>query len=155
MPITIERLGIESAELALEMVQSLLAELGEEGDELGRLDAPKVLDAWFRNRQAVHLFVARDHEGRPVGLTTVVESFAIYANGSYGVINEMYVVPSHRSFGVGHRLIQAAKEFGAGRKWTRLDVTAPESERWARTRAFYEREGFRFAGPKLKLILLE
>jgi hypothetical protein len=32
-------------------------------------------------------------------------------------------------------------------------VTAPESERWRRTRRFYERGGFTFVGPKLKLRL--
>jgi GNAT superfamily N-acetyltransferase len=153
MPVTVERLGVESAEIAFEMVQKLLAELGEEGDELGTLDAAKVLDAWTRSQHAVHVFIARDSGGPPVGIMTIVESFAIYANGNYGIINEMYVVPSQRSSGVGRRLIQAVKEFGIERKWTRVDVTALESGRWARTRAFYEREGFRFAGPKLKLLL--
>jgi GNAT superfamily N-acetyltransferase len=153
MPVIVERLGVENAGVALEMVQRLLAELGEEGDELGALDSPKVLEAWTRSRGALHAFVARDSGGHPVGMMTVVESFAIYAEGHYGIINEMYVVPPHRSSGVGHQLIQAVKEFGVERRWTRIDVTAPESERWARTRAFYEREGFRFAGPKLKLLL--
>ena len=155
MIVAIERLGMENAGLALEMVLCLLTELGEEGDELGTLDSSKVLEAWSRSREAVHIFVAGDLGGHPVGIMTVVESFAIYANGSYGIINEMYVVPSHRSSGVGHQLIQAAKEFGVERKWTRVEVTAPESDRWARTRAFYQREGFRFAGPKLKLLLQE
>lgn len=153
MPATVERLGIENAGLALEMVQRLLTELGEEGDELGALDSPKILEAWARSRDDVHIFVARVSGGQPVGITTVVESFAIYANGNYGIINEMYVDPSHRSSGVGRRLIQAVKEFGVERRWTRIEVTAPESERWARTRAFYKREGFRCAGPKLKLLL--
>jgi hypothetical protein len=39
------------------------------------------------------------------------------------------------------------------RGWTRLDVTAPEAERWTRTRRFYKKEGFVFAGPKLKCLL--
>jgi GNAT superfamily N-acetyltransferase len=153
MPVIVERLGIESAGIAFEMVQRLLAELGEEGDELGTLDSRKVLDAWARSPEAVHFFIAGDSGGPQVGITTVVEAFAIYANGNYGIINEMYVVPSRRSSGVGRRLIQAVKEFGIEREWTRIDVTAPESDRWVRTRAFYEREGFRFAGPKLKLLL--
>jgi hypothetical protein len=32
-------------------------------------------------------------------------------------------------------------------------VTAPESARWSRSQGFYEREGFRFTGPKLKFLL--
>jgi len=93
MVVTIERLGIEDAGGALEMVQRLLTELGEEGDELGTLDAPKVFEAWTRSRDAVHTFLARDSGGRPVGIMTVVESFAIYANGNYGIINERQMCP--------------------------------------------------------------
>ena len=38
-------------------------------------------------------------------------------------------------------------------RWVRVDVTAPESPRWERTRRFYEREGFTFTGPKLKYLV--
>ncbi len=153
MPIVIEHLGIDNADRVLEMVLALLKELGEEGDDLGPLDRGRVLAGWEKKGEAFRALVARETGGAPVGVATVVESFAIYANGTYGVINEMYVAPSHRSAGVGHQLIQAAKGMGRDRGWKRIEVTAPESPRWARTRAFYEREGFTFAGPKLKLPL--
>ncbi|HZY98599.1 MAG TPA: GNAT family N-acetyltransferase [Candidatus Baltobacteraceae bacterium] len=78
---------------------------------------------------------------------------AIYANGPYGIIPEMYVVPSGRSTGVGRRLIERAVEIGRERGWSRIDVTAPESPAWERTVRFYESCGFRFAGPKLKKTL--
>jgi len=35
----------------------------------------------------------------------------------------------------------------------RIDVTAPESARRERTRRFYQRQGYSFTGPKLKLLL--
>ncbi|HEV8702170.1 MAG TPA: GNAT family N-acetyltransferase [Candidatus Polarisedimenticolia bacterium] len=83
----------------------------------------------------------------------LVESFAIYANGTYGVINEMYVAPPFRSQGVGGRLIAAVKDLAARRGWGRIDVTAPESPAWDRTRRFHESQGFVFTGPKLKFVL--
>ena len=153
MSIIVERLGIDKADIVLEMVLALLKELGEEGDDLGPLDRARVLAGWEKKGEAFQALVAREAGGAPVGIATVVESFAIYANGTHGVINEMYVVPSHRSAGVGRLLIRAAREMGRERGWKRIEVTAPESPRWARTRAFYEREGFTFAGPKLKLPL--
>jgi GNAT superfamily N-acetyltransferase len=61
-------------------------------------------------------------------------------------------VPSHRSVGVGRLLLDAVKAYGRERGWSRIDVTAPESPRWDRTRRFYEREGFTFTGPKLKFV---
>ena len=88
-----------------------------------------------------------------VGVITISEAFAIYANGHYGVINEMFVLPEYRSRGVGALLLEAAKDLGRRRGWRRIDVTAPESERWHRTRHFYESQGFRYTGPKLKYVL--
>lgn len=83
---------------------------------------------------------------------TATEAFAIYANGPYGIIDEMYVFPTCRSQGVGGALLDAVKDLAERKGWHRIDVTAPESPSFARTRSFYEREGFTFAGPKLKFI---
>jgi GNAT superfamily N-acetyltransferase len=83
-----------------------------------------------------------------------MESFAIYAGGNYGVIDEMYVVPDYRSRGIGQQFLAALQEFARQKKWQRIDVTAPPEEKWKRTLAFYENEGFIFTGPKLRLKLV-
>ena len=140
-------------ELVVELVERLLSELGEEGDEAGTLDHAALLNAWRSGEARQVALLAHTDDGLPVGVTTLVEAFAIYANGSYGIINEMYVAPSHRSTGVGVLLLDAAKALGRARGWRRIDVTAPESPRWDRTRQFYERNGFAFTGPKLKCLL--
>ena len=88
-----------------------------------------------------------------VGISTLVETFAIYAGGSYGVIDEMYVDPEFRSAGVGKMLIDAVKEFGREKNWLRVDVTAPPEEQWKHTVRFYEKQGFVFTGPKLRFKL--
>lgn len=100
-----------------------------------------------------HVFAARSAANELHGILTLVESFAIYTNGPYGIINEMYVPPEDRSRGVGSRLLDAAKDFGRAKGWSRIDAKALEAERWARTRRFYEKEGFVFTGPKLKFLL--
>src|SRR5262245_46299575 len=151
--IAIERLSMDAAPEVLAGVNALLAELGEEGDEAGITDIPAVLAAWRAAGDRFQAFVARASGGRLAGLLTLFESFAIYAGGAYGVINEMYVAPDRRSAGVGAALIEAAAAYGRGRGWKRIDVTAPESPRWQRTRRFYETQGFRFTGPKLKRYL--
>ncbi|WP_372368133.1 GNAT family N-acetyltransferase [Candidatus Uabimicrobium sp. HlEnr_7] len=84
---------------------------------------------------------------------TVVQAFAVYANGYYGIINEMYVEPEYRWHGIGAKLIEAAITWGKDKGWPRVDVTAPESSTWKRTQLFYERQGFVFSGPKLKIML--
>ena len=153
MSIRIERVGIESAEMVFRTVMALLQELGAEAEDVGELDEARLRAGWAAASDRFHVFLARAEAGEVAGLVTLCETFAIYANGNYGVIDEMYVAPAFRSQGLGKRLIDTIKGFGREKGWTRIDVTAPEGKGWERTRRFYEREGFSFAGPKLKLPL--
>ncbi len=153
MNLKVESLSITDAPVVFDWVTRLLVELGEEGDELGSLNKEKVLQGWQDSRDRFQAMIARNDAGEIVGILTLTEAFAIYANGNYGIINEMYVHPEYRSAGVGAKLVDAIKEYGRRKGWARIDVTAPESERWERTRRFYEKEGFVFTGPKLKFLL--
>jgi GNAT superfamily N-acetyltransferase len=153
MKVRVDRLTLADAEVAFDWVLRLLKELGEEGEELGSLDSAAVLDQWKARQNDYYVLAARNESGNIVGVLTLSVAFAIYANGEYGVIDEMYVDPAYRSSGVGALLVEEAQKIGNARKWKRIDVTAPESERWERTRRFYEKQGFIFTGPKLKLLL--
>ena len=150
MKIRIDSLTIEDADVVFDWVLRLLHELGEEGEDLGDLDRVAVLSAWKKRKDQYHVLVARESSGQIVGVLTLSIAFAIYANGEYGVIDEMYVDPTYRSGGVGAMLVDAIVRIGREKGWSRIDVTAPESERWTRTRRFYEKLGFVFTGPKLK-----
>jgi GNAT superfamily N-acetyltransferase len=154
MGFIIQRVGVESSELVFEGVERLLRELGEEGAESGELDRAALARAWREEGSRALALLALTAEGELAGVLTLFEAFAIYAGGRYGIINEMYVVPAHRGVSLGAGLIAAAVWVGRERGWRRIDVTAPESERWSRTRRFYEQQGFVFAGPKLKRMLV-
>ena len=153
MNLRMETVGMESATPVFELVLTLLRELGEEADDLGHFDEARVRAAWQKASDRVHILLARTEGNQIVGIATTTESFAIYANGLYGIINEMYVSPDYRSRGVGKDLIDGIKRLARTRGWSRIDVVCPESDRWVRTRRFYEREGFTFAGPKLKFMV--
>ena len=82
------------------------------------------------------------------------ESYALYAEGAFGTIPELYVRPEYRGNALGLRLVSEVKSFGSSRGWTRLEVTTPPLPQFERTLAFYEREGFAIAGGrKLKVCL--
>jgi len=108
----------------------------------------------FLDREKYWVFVARDGSGNPAGFIALYESHALYAEGAFGVIPELYVRPDYRAQGLGRRLVSQAKSFGASRGWTRLEVTTPPLPQFDRTLAFYEREGFAISGGrKLKVSL--
>lgn len=140
-------LTAEDAKLAAEFVARLIAELAP-----GHLPDLSVLtDTAQRllSGPTVTGLAAFDGE-RAVGVLMLNECAAIYAGGRFGEITELYVVPEFRSRGVARRLVAAADDLAATSGWRRLEVGAPDQPAWARTKAFYEREGFSEVGPRLK-----
>lgn len=106
------------------------------------------------NREQYFVFVACDDRGSAIGFVALYESHALYAEGSFGTIPELYVRPEYRSKNIGLRLLSQAKSFGISRGWKRLEVTTPPLPQFDKTLAFYEREGFSITGGrKLKVAL--
>ena len=79
----------------------------------------------FLNREKYFVFVARGESGNPAGFIALYESHALYAEGAFGTIPELYVRTQYRTNGLGLRLVSQAKSFGTSRGWTRLEVTTP------------------------------
>jgi GNAT superfamily N-acetyltransferase len=98
-------------------------------------------------------FVGDRGGGSPIVFATLAESFAVFAGGRYGIINELWVAAETRSAGVGALMIDHLAEFGRQRGWKRLDVSAPQDPRWDRSLEFYLARGFARTGRKLKLML--
>ena len=108
----------------------------------------------FINREKYFVFVACGVNDKPAGFIALYESYALYAEGAFGTIPELYVRPEYRSDEIGKFLVSQAKNFGASRGWSRLEVTTPPLPQFDRTLTFYEREGFSITGGrKLKVAL--
>ena len=108
----------------------------------------------FIDREKYFVLIARSGSGSPAGFIALYESYALYAEGAFGTIPELYVRPEHRTNRLGLHLVSQAKSLGASRGWTRLEVTTPPLPQFDRTLAFYEREGFAISGGrKLKVSL--
>lgn len=157
-PIRLEQASADDAPVIAVMVGELLNEImratGNQAFHFSLDETTARLRA-FLEQGKYHVLVARDAtDGNAVGFLTLCESFALYAEGAYGTIPELYVRPELRSQHVGQQLIQAARAFGHARQWKRLEVTTPQLPQFDRTLAFYEREGFSVAGGrKLKMAL--
>lgn len=152
-PLEIVRAGENDADLVAIMVHRLLHEVGAWHGAPDDERIHEVCRELLEGDSRFTALLAFDSERRPVGVMTITEAVAIYAQGRLGIIMELYVVPDARSAGIGDRLIQEARTIGQSRGWSILEVNTPNGEKWARTQSFYERQGFRHVGPFMKLKL--
>lgn len=152
-PLEIVRAGENDADLVAIMVHRLLHEVGAWHGAPDDERIHEVCRELLEGDSRFTALLAFDSERRPVGVMTITEAVAIYAQGRLGIIMELYVVPDARSAGIGDRLIQEARTIGQSRGWSILEVNTPNGEKWVRTQSFYERQGFRHVGPFMKLKL--
>lgn len=105
------------------------------------------------SKEKYWIFIAEDIEiNEKVGFVALYESYALYAEGAYGTIPELYVRPKWRSQSIGKELLQAAVSFGKSKEWKRLEVTTPPLPQFDRILVFYQSNGFEISGGrKLKI----
>lgn len=107
---------------------------------------------WIKEPSRHRAFKVIDNSDEAVAFFTLAEAFAFFAHGAYGIINELWVMPKHRSKGVGGEVLAMIKALAKENGWGRIDVSAPPFEEWIRTFEFYQKYGFVFTGKKLKFI---
>ena len=136
-----------------ELLQEIMQAIGEQAFNFDLLATITRLQNFIRDGH-YHAFVTTNESGTAAGFLTLYQSYALYAEGSFGTIPELYVRPAYRSHGTGKQLLTAARAFGASKGWTRLEVTTPPLPAFERTLAFYGSEGFAITGGrKLKTLL--
>lgn len=101
------------------------------------------------SEKVYYAFLARERNtDEAIGFISLYESYALYSEGAYGTIPELYVRPEYRSGSIGASLLKRAKEFAVSKNWKRLEVTTPPIPEFDRTLSFYESNGFEISGGK-------
>jgi GNAT superfamily N-acetyltransferase len=77
----------------------------------------------------------------PVAVSTITETYALYAGGKIGVIQEFYVIPEFRSAGVGAMLIEQVRNYGQKRSWSCIELCTPPLPEFERALSFYQENG--------------
>ncbi len=93
------------------------------------------------------IFIARERRSKTaVGFVSLYESFALYAEGAYGTMPELYVRPEWRSRSIGKLLLETVRNIARKKGWHRIEVTTPPLPEFQRTLKFYETNGFSITG---------
>jgi GNAT superfamily N-acetyltransferase len=157
MSVDIERAQPDDAPVITELEGELLREIMATAGPVFGFDAAATerrARAWLAEGHSV-IWLAKDEaEGHVVGFVALYEAYALYAEGAFGTISELFVRGSHRSQGVGRALLETVKHWAVDRRWTRLEVTTPPLPAFERTLSFYSRHGFSVSGgQKMKAVL--
>ena len=132
------------ARLVGDLLQEIMANIKTQAFVFSLAETEARTLAWMRDGSYTVL-LARDGEC-VAGFVALAECRALYAEGRFGVIPELYVRPDRRSQGVGGALVDEAKRVARSNGWARLEVTTPPLPQFERTLACYERQGFSISG---------
>jgi len=156
MSIVIRAATPKDAALVADMATALTSEIihrtGVQHFNVNLTETTKLCERLIISRAYVAL-IAADNSS-PVGFAGICESHGLYAEGTFGIIQEFYVVPAARSAGVGAALIEAATAHARSSKWRRLELCTPPLPEFQGSLAFYGRNGFEVTGGrKMKRII--
>lgn len=80
-------------------------------------------------------------DDKVVGVVTYTQTYALYAGGKIGLIQEFYVAPEYRSLNVGSLMLDELKSYGKSQKWACIELCTPPLPQFERTLAFYQKNG--------------
>lgn len=140
------------AALAVALTEEISATMGERQFDLDRAATAVLCRQMVADGHYVVLLARAG--GAVAGFAGLSEGHSLYAGGTMGTLQELYVAPAQRSGGIGAALVEAAARLARERGWRRLEVCTPPLPAFARSLAFYERHGFAVTGGrKLKRIV--
>ena len=104
--------------------------------------------------KGLYTVIAAYDQDKIIGFGALCESYSLYAEGAFGIIQEFYVSPEYRSQNIGKELIEAIISFATTKNWKRLELCTPPIPEFNRTVDFYKSNGFEITGGyKMKYII--
>lgn len=130
-----------------EIIGSLVFELTSEISELTNaqhfdIDLNSTIQRCFELiRDGHYSAIIGECENIPVAVVTITETYALYAGGKIGVIQEFYVSPKFRASGFGSMLIEQVQNYGKQQNWSCIELCTPPLPEFERTLRFYQKNG--------------
>ncbi len=142
----------EIAQLAVCLTNEIIERTGTQHFDVD-LPQTTVLCKRFLEEQRYRV-LATWHGDKIIGFIALCESYALYTEGCFGIIQEFYVLPEYRRRKTGEALLRQAKHYARTQAWKRLELCTPPVEEFQNTVDFYLKQGFEITGGyKMKLPL--
>jgi len=94
-------------------------------------------------------------ENTPIAVVTFTETYALYAGGKIGLIQEFYISPKYRASGVGSLLIEQLRKYAKQQHWSCIELCTPPLPEFERTLRFYQKNGLvPVGGRKMRQVLV-
>ncbi len=96
-----------------------------------------------------------ESDNEHIAVVTMSETYALYAGGKIGVIQECYVAPTFRSTGIGSTLIEQVQMYAKKQKWASIELCTPPLPEFQQAVNFYQKHGLiTVGGRKMRQTLL-
>lgn len=142
----------EIARLALNLMEEIHTRIGREIVAPNLVQTTRLCKNFLAKGQ--YNVVAAFAEDTIVGFGSLCESHSLYAEGTFGILQELYVLPEYRSQGVGAMLLDKIVEFARKKGWRRLELATPPLPEFDGAVRFYEQNGFQLtSGRKLRRLI--
>ncbi len=143
----------EIAKLAVCLTNEIIERTGIKHFDVDSPLAEKLCDEFLSSGR--YSVLAAFDGNQVIGFGALCESHSLYAEGTFGIIQEFYILPEYRSKSVGKELLRKIVEFAKIKNWVRLELCTPPVPEFERTVAFYEENGFEITGGyKMKCVIV-
>lgn len=144
----------EIARMVKALTDEIIEIIGQEHFDVDVQTSAALSREWIELGSYAVYVALDDASARAIGVVTLCESRALYAQGVFGIIQEFYVAPQWRSREVGARLVEACVAHGRAAGWKQIELATPPLPEFARTVSFYKDNGFEpTGGRKMKRLL--
>lgn len=126
---------LENAPEVVNLFNEYRVHFGQSSDAL---EAEIFLAERLKNNESI-IFIAKQNE-KVIGFTQLYPGFSSLSLKPIGILNDLYVLESHRNSGAGKSLLHAAFSLGKNLNWKGMILeTSPDNP----ARRLYEREGWK------------
>jgi GNAT superfamily N-acetyltransferase len=87
-----------------------------------------------------------EYQNEPIAVVTFTETYALYAGGKIGLIQEFYVLPEYRASGIGSSLVEQVKKYGKQHNWSCIELCTPPLPEFEKALTFYKKNGLNPVG---------